>query len=240
MTSDVQNIIKDVWDNAEDETYRAEMSHWLGVGKWAGPGGERAFHNIGSVILADFKQFLRMIDHEMPASPTVIEWGPGGGSNLLAWRDVAAHYVGVDISGRNLNEAERVLNLQEGHKTAFQKVVLEDAPTSIESQLPPVDIILSTAVFQHFPSKEYGAEVLKLMARVAKPNALALIQIRFDNGARPFLPKSIDEYKEKFATATSYKLDEFWDLAVEAGFEPQFVRKINSKNNNATFYLKKI
>ena len=240
MTSDVHSIIKDVWDNGEDETFRAEMSHWLGVGKWSGEAGERVFYDIGAVIHADFMQFMRMIGQELPPNPTVIEWGPGGGTNLVAWRTTAARYVGVDISGRNLNEAERVLNLQDGARPAFDKIVLDGPPSSIEERLPAADVILSTAVFQHFPSKEYGAEVLKVLGRAAKPGAVGFIQMRFDNGARPFLPKSIDEYREKFATATSYKIDEFWNLAVEAGFEPQFVRDINSKNNYASFYLKKV
>jgi cyclopropane fatty-acyl-phospholipid synthase-like methyltransferase len=163
----------------------------------------------------------------------VLEWGPGGGSNLHALAPHATVLYGVDISQQNLQETERVLRMQHP-QVDFHAILLRENPAEVlERVLQPVDIFVSTAVFQHFPSQQYGADVLNVVGRLCAKGCVGLIQIRFDNGNPKYTSKDFAEYERLHITATSYELSAFWDLCRAAGLRPVSIFDINTTNNYA-------
>jgi cyclopropane fatty-acyl-phospholipid synthase-like methyltransferase len=230
--------IKSVWDGYEDEKRRQELSHWRGVGKWA---DDRKWIGVGKNTVRriyNLQRWLKTERLEKGGNASVLEWGPGGGSNAFAFRDYCEAYYGVDISEKNLTETQRMLK-EAGSTDFFKPILLNEAPETVFASVrKPIDLFLSTAVFQHFPSKDYGLEVLSALRSISKPGTLGLIQIRYDNGEDKFSPiTSLDQYKSKFITATSYQIDEFWNACNDAGFEVQYLAELNPKSHYATYYL---
>jgi hypothetical protein len=82
-----------------------------------------------------------------------------------------------------------------------------------------VDFFLSTAVFQHFPSQEYGIKVTRLAFHLLKDEGVAIIQIRYDDGSDILKSKQRD-YARNAITFTSYPVHEYWQIALESGFTP--------------------
>jgi len=232
---DAQKVAAEVWDSHGDEAYRQDQSHWRGVGRWA---NDAAWQSIGKGTLINFQTLARYLDRPFPTAPSMLEWGPGGGTNLFAFRKIASTYFGIDISAKNLAEASRMISAEPDASVRFMPVLLETAPADIVGKVSGVDLFLSTAVFQHFPEKAYGAEVLRVLRSVCVPRAFGIIQIRYDNGNPLFKPiATIADYKTRHITANSYAIDEFNDLATEAGFRVCYVTDIRSKNNYVTFAL---
>jgi hypothetical protein len=229
-----------VWDNTSNPDYIKDMSHWRGCGRWA---DDMAWKAIGLKTLADIKFLLRMLN----SSPSeefklnsILEWGPGGGANLYALAGVCSHYYGIDISTSNLEESMRMIRA-EGYGHVYKPIHIKNEPSEVLTQgIEPLNLILSTAVFQHFPSKAYGEEVLNCMYKITAPGCLGVIQIRFDNGNPKYFPiNGLGEYKKRHITATSYQIDEFWNILKKVGFNVVSIGGIAQKNNYCTYYFKK-
>jgi hypothetical protein len=235
VPTSVQSAIRDVWEHYEDEAWRKDQSHHRGQGRWA---DDARWRGIGEGTLAKLRFLATANGRDMPLRPTVLEWGPGGGANLHGLRNLAATYVGVDISQKNLDEAARMISAVPDAEVRFVPKLLTVEPSKLSAELPACQLFLSTACFQHFPSKDYGVEVLRTVFRACQPRAFGIIQIRYDNGNEKYRAiRGLHEYRERHLTATSYGLDEFWAIAKEVGFEPLFVRDFNTRTNYATFYL---
>jgi hypothetical protein len=118
---------------------------------------------------------------------------------------------------------------------------LTDEPATIVTAITkPVDIFFSTAVFQHFPSKDYAIEVLKAIRAVCAETAIGFIHIRFDNGTRRYRGiRDIKDYDKQHIRATSFPLDEFWTILSETGFVPLAVTDIRTLNNSAVFFMRR-
>ncbi|MEP1125399.1 MAG: class I SAM-dependent methyltransferase [Ilumatobacter sp.] len=231
---------RDVWNDGDDEMYRRDQSHWRGVGRWRNDG---RWQSIGKQTLQGFDLMHRYLSIPMSIVGTrrnILEWGPGGGTNLFALAPIASKYYGVDVSTSNLEECTRMIE-GEGHNNVFCPILVQDSPAEVSAQVADeIDLFVSTAVFQHFPSKAYGESVLRVLYSITSPKALGIIQIRYDNNNPKYRPiESLDEYKERHITANSYMLDEFHDLANSAGFDVLFIKSINSNVNYATFHLRR-
>lgn len=213
------------------------MSHWRGAAnRWT----QAAWTGIGleSLRLMQGLQHATQQEGATYFTPqTFLEWGPGGGSNVYAFLPIVKRAYGIDISQQNLNETARVTEEVDGG--TFIPLLLADEPETIVGRVQhPIDIFVSTAVFQHFPSREYGGRVLKTVRSMASPRMLGLVQIRFDNGNEKYRPKNLESYETMHLTATSYGIDEFWRLLTESGFSPHSVVNVRSTNNYATFLFR--
>jgi hypothetical protein len=225
--TEVHKAITRVWENHDDEAHRASQSHIRGVGRWA---DDEKWQWIGRRTLGLLNQAYTRLARAFPYFPTVLEWGPGGGSIAYAFREFAKEYVGVDISARNLDAASRVM---QGHP--FTPILLTGAPGTMDVK-GPIDIFISNAVFQHFPSKEYGAEVLRTVRAIAAPDAVGMVQIRYDNGSKRYRPITrLSQYYRRHITATSYELGEFWDLLIKTGWQPLCIPKIKTADQEGYF-----
>jgi hypothetical protein len=230
----VHDEITTVWESHDDEQYRQDQSHWRGVGRW----DEEKWSALGQTLVHRMEELHHAAhrDWDSAEPPVLLEWGPGGGANLYALADRVGAMYGIDISAKNLEETARVLG--EKPHTAFTPILLDGDPsTAVPAIDRPIDLFLSTAVFQHFPSQEYGVEVLRVVRQVMAPGGLGYIQIRYDDGKERYRPKTIGEYRERHITATSYSLSGFWDLLTDAGFNPLKIANLNTTVNYAGFYF---
>lgn len=229
-SQDVATTIRKVWEEHPDEDYRRDQSHWRGEGRWS----QDKWEAIGKGTLQRLQRMFGkdLLDRWREDPPVVIEWGPGGGTNLYALAPYARHLYGVDISRSNLDETQRVLKERSG--APFTPALLQDRPEeALDHVEHAVDVVVSTATFQHFPSQQYGADVLRILGELCAPGAIGLLQIRFDNGNPRYAPKRVEEYAERHITATSYELSAFWDLCVTGGLRPLSIFGVNTRNNYA-------
>jgi hypothetical protein len=218
-----------VWEGHPDEDYRRDMSHWRGHGRWA----EEKWAAIGRATVGSIHRAARMLGRPAPAGP-LLEWGPGGGSNLVACAGISQRLYGADISAKNLAECARVL-AELDPSPEFRPILVGDDPTSVAAAIhEPIELFVSTAVFQHFLTREYGGEVLRVVADLLAPGALGFVQIRYDDGTPKYLQKH-EDYFARHVTFTSYELDGFWDLLASVGLQPLDISAVNSNVNYATF-----
>jgi Methyltransferase domain len=231
----VHQEITTVWESHDDEQYRQDQSHWRGVGRWT----EEKWAEVGQSTVRRLEELHHAARRKWSSAepPVLMEWGPGGGANLHAAAGRVSTMYGVDISAKNLDETARVL--AEIPDSRFVPILLDGEPSTVIGSVDrPVDLFCSTAVFQHFPSQEYGAEVLRTVRRVMAPGGLGYVQIRFDDGTERYRPKSLAEYRERHITANSYSLSAFWDLVRDTGFVPLQIAHVNTAVNYAGFYFK--
>lgn len=222
-----------VWSRSESDTRIRELSHWLGYGRWKDVDRWRRLGAAAESVVLRHRRLAQLPKR----SGRVLEWGVGGGAIATALRKDMSEYVGVDVSRENLEECARRLAADEF--MSFRPFVIDTDPASIIAELrESVDILVSFAVFQHFPDKAYGQEVLRVAHEIMKPNAQGVIQIRYHNGNPRFEPKTGD-YETNFVTFTSYTIDEFHGLLTAAGFHVDMMTDLKPEVNYVTFCFRR-
>jgi hypothetical protein len=221
------------WSQSSTVPWIQDMSHWRGRGRWR---DDRVWRSIGARHFAMYEQLCLLARRPRPIR-SMLEWGPGGGANAVAFAPEVEKFHGVDISAANLDACGRQL----------ESIGFEGwHPVEIDANRPgecldvvttPIDFFLSTAVFQHFPGKAYGAEVVRIAHRLLASPGIALIQIRYDDGSEILQPKRRD-YAKNAVTFTSYRIDEFWQIASDAGFEVLSVA-LSPGDCYASYWLRK-
>ena len=218
-----------MWDRHPDEDYRRDMSHWRSHGRWA----EEKWAAIGAGAVASIQRAAILAGRDVPTG-ALLEWGPGGGAILNACAGRFQRLYGVDISSKNLDECARILAEHEPTPD-FRPVLIGDDLNVVTTAIhEPIDVFISKAVFQHFPSREYGLEVLEVVAGLLAPGGIGCVQIRYDNGREKYQQKH-EDYFTRHTAFTSYPLDTFWNLIESAGLRPLDICAVNSKVNYATF-----
>jgi hypothetical protein len=222
------------WRSSINSESVMDMSHWKGKGRYADQEKWDAIGKKHFVMVEEFFQFLKI---NKPIE-SMVEWGSGGGANAVKFVEKVDTFYGVDISESNLNECERQLR-KIGYKE-FRKIPIKiNSPEkSLDFIKRPVDLFLSTAVYQHFPNKDYGRQITKIAYEMLSDDGLALIQIRYDDGKKIYKTKKRD-YKKNYRVFTSYRLNEFWGICHEVGLNPIFI-KLEPQVNYAFFFLRKM
>lgn len=216
------------WSQSATDRWRRDLSHWRGVGRWQ----EDAWLAVGDLNLALIREALQHCALQPSVLPgmNVLEWGCGGGANARVLCRECRHVWGVDISQPNLAECARQMRAF-GH-TNFTPVPIpieqpEAAASCAAARGIAFDLVVSTAVFQRFPSRAYGARVLTTLRRVMCDGAFAFVQIRHNDGTAAHAPNTAD-YHRNAITFTSYTTREFTDLLRASRFEV-LLRRIDIK-----------
>src|SRR4051812_9474702 len=97
----------DYWTASERRPWIRDMSHWRGQGRWS---DDAAWRSIGEQHVAVVRRMMRGAGVSTPVR-RMLEWGPGGGGNAVAFAPWLQTFVGVDISRPNLMECGKQLNL---------------------------------------------------------------------------------------------------------------------------------
>jgi SAM-dependent methyltransferase len=224
---------KRYWSLSDRSINHQDQSHWRGKGRWI----EENWKRIGEDHYGVFRELCDITGRRIEDVATVLEWGPGGGSNVVAFLKTANAYYGVDISQPNLDECIKQCEAESIKGFIPLLINVAEPESCLSSMAGRIDLFLSTAVFQHFPSKEYGRRVLQIGWDRLNDDGLGLIQIRYDNNDPRFRAKNRN-YRKNVTTFNSYAIDEFWDMCAEVGFVPLAVR-LNTKVNYAFFFLVK-
>ena len=206
-------------DNAKHRVW----SHWRdnqSVGAWALFGGLAR-------TLVD--QLMRETDE--PEPERVIEWGCGGGANVVQFPNTT--YYGVDVSFHSLAEAERQYRKVGGREFQSCPVAIND-PESIGRLVTNCDLFLSTYVFQHFPGKKYGARVLRVAHDTLRPGGLLVVQIRTGMQATPDRP-----YSEDFTRTATWSGSSFSRLLDVCGFDVILTRPVERPKDYIYFGAQK-
>jgi SAM-dependent methyltransferase len=221
------------WAASDSNPSLRDLSHWVGEGRWT---DREAWEGIGRSHLKMFEQLCLLAKCQKPVE-SMAEWGPGGGANAIYFCRAIPQFYGIDISQANLDECERQVRAYGLH--GFSPVLIPaDRPEECEQAISAqVDFFLSTAVYQHFPSRSYGIRVIRIAHRLLTDNGIALIQIRYDDGDRAHRPKTRN-YADQALSFTTWTIEEFWGVAADCGFAPLAV-KLDTDVKYAYFFLKK-
>lgn len=222
----------DFWSSSDKLESAKDMAHWRGEGRW----NENKWLSVGEESYALFEELCRIVNVDPKTLKSMIEWGPGGGSNLYKFSDSFDNIFGVDISKASLEECR--LQLEHKGFGEFKSILIEDNPDIVLDTVDgKLDFFLSVAVFQHFISKSYGLRVLDIASELLKPGGLAIVQIRYC-GSQNEYPDLEKNYKDNLVYFTTYDIDEFWQECVLGGFEPISV-KLDPKTNYAFYFLRR-
>lgn len=203
------------WNRQEDRKLQ-ELAHWRGRGRYR---DEQRWLSIGEFHRAMWEA-LRAQHPREGRFRTLMEWGPGGGSNVVAFgNDLFQEVIGVDISLATLGECERTASL---FGVPFMSVL--NAPDNIDEAMTlprdVADAFLCTAVFQHMASRAAVEEVLRAASEhFVRPGGLALVQWR--NGWRVRERRKTGkgaDYFRNVARWVVFRDDEFLGLCDRAGW----------------------
>lgn len=146
------------------------------------------------------------------ASSKWVEWGCGGGANVARLRKIACVW-GVDLCNLTLE----VCSVDSGDCTAhtdgkFVPMLADFSnPEAICDSIHGFDGFLSTATFQHFPSKAYTERIVSMIRKMLRPCGYVMIQIRRISPQGMMRDPSLP-YADRAMVATSYGVEEFRDL----------------------------
>lgn len=194
-----------LWWHARDSTIFADAQD-----KW------RAMGRRHQTLFADL---ARLTNTARPVGK-IVDWGCGGGANAVAFAGECREMWGVDVSADALAECGRQL-AADGQRCAFHPVQIEvPTPESALTAIPhDVDLFHCYYVFELLPTKEHGARVLRIAAKLLRPGGLAIVQIKYQTEAWRTRARRWS-YRRGAANMTSYRVEEFWELAEACGLAP--------------------
>lgn len=217
LNEDIEKDTGRYWELSTSDERVQDQSHWCGSRRW----DRRRWFEYGDFHYHLIEHYLTR--HAGPqyleslGEKDALEWGCGGGANI---RPMCRHFrsvYGVDVSHATLDNCERQikgLNLHNFVPVYFLSENPESVLTVVESDT--IDLVLSVAVFQHFPSKDYSSRVLKVMRQLMKKGGFALLQIRYFDGSDKLSQKDRD-YARNVVYMTSFTTEEFSNCVADAG-----------------------
>ena len=193
-------------------------------------------HHIKAMGEAAWERIVDEVKDRSCGAPgsIALDYGCGGGAVSRALLELGFKVHAVDICQTSLDENVRVNRFVTTH------LISAGNPEQLVESVgaASIDFAISTAVFQHFPSKEYASRVLDVIGQLVKCGGMALIQVRNDDGSEKFQQKSGD-YSTHAITYTSHTVEDFTGRAESAGF---YVTRHYYQPHNAYmwYYLEKI
>lgn len=219
---ELARVAQDYWNEGDKAGIDLkDYSHWEGAGPWQDRDRWRA---IGRAHFEMFEKLCRYACVHRPLGKA-IEWGCGGGANAIHFVDDVREFCGVEISQANLDECGRVLARANFH--GFRPVLVpSEKPEQVRTLLDTsYDFFLCTYVYELLPGKQYCERITRLAYELLAPAGLALIQIRYDEGSERSRQQRVDYYRHS-SRFTSFRIEEFWELAGRIGFRPLYVSLI--------------
>jgi SAM-dependent methyltransferase len=237
-----EKIIADAqafWSGLSNAGRDGGPAHWRGQSLFA---DDARWWAIGANSLRIFEQ-MAGADWLRERPRRVLDWGCGGGTCAVHFAPGGAAYYGLDITEASLGECQRQL-LAHGLGNFRPVLVAAASPEQAPAQVPePLDLVLSTYVFELLPSQEYGRRVLRVMLEMLAPGGLAFVQIKYTT--RRLNSRSYRwGYAKNLGNMTTYYLEEFWELAADCGFTPQLLhleprQPLNNDSHFGYFLLRK-
>lgn len=180
---------------------------------------------------------------QAPSYQCIIEWGSGGGANVVHFALKSNEYYGVDIYEPSLAECCKQLELKD-FKGFTPVCINASEPETAKQQIPPnCDLFLYLYVFEIFMTPEYGLRIMQIAYDILKTGGLAFIQIRYITPSWESKPRRW-KYSKNLTGMTSYRIDEFWEAAQSIGLSQKVIKllpkqELNSGDRYAYYLLHK-
>ncbi len=235
---DLERDSSKYWKLSSYDPRVQDYSHWCGSARWDEArwleyGESNIRFALEKINVSEGRAFL-----ERAGKGEALEWGCGGGSNIIALYKYFPRVWGLEIAAPSIGECET--QLKRRGISNFKGILIEEGnPGSVLKALKTesLDFIFSTAVFQHFPSKEYTAQVLGVMRALLKNGALAWVQVREFDGS-PKLRQKETDYASNMIYMTSFTREEFSAVIKNCGFDLLWCGRDDSiENDDHAFYL---
>lgn len=183
--------------------------------------GDEVYRELGAQAVARIERFAGALGRSLDGL-AVLEWGCGGGANLVALADRVDRIVGIDVAPDVLACARDEL-IRAGRPEAELHCIPVDAPeAALELLSDPVDLFICLYVIEIMPSTSHVRRVLRVARSWLRPGGMAIVQVKY----RTTDPRTASR---KFAYAvapssmTTFGIDEFWELAEAEGFVARHV-----------------
>jgi hypothetical protein len=122
---------KGYWSESEESKRVQDLSHWRDEGRWQ---DNEKWVRIGQKHFEKWEKFKKACEVDN-INGKMIEWGPGGGSNVVRFAQEFDEVYGVDISASNLAECERQFRAQ-GAGTFHPVLIPAECPLRCQERLP--------------------------------------------------------------------------------------------------------
>jgi len=216
-----------------------QNSHWRGHGIFK---NDALWLAVGRQQLEIYHELARVAGHSGRVN-RMVEWGCGGGAMAVHFAREADHYYGIDVSRPSLDECARQLSAEQIPGFAPILIDVTRPEDALERITADVDVVISFYVFELIPTPEYGARLLDVICQLLRPGGLAMIQVKYATLHWRTAPRPRD-YAGNLAHNTTYRIEEFWELAQAHSLTPRAVKlvpqdKIVSDVRYAYFLLQK-
>ena len=210
----------------------ASLSHWQNSRNW----DENRFKAWGELNLQRYKQLITYMQSEKDSVKRVIEWGPGGGSNAVAFLSkLNCHYTAVDISIENLQETQRQCrNFEKNLNTIHIDITNIEHVLRVLS-ISSFDLFLITSVIPHLPTREHFERIMKIAYKLLKPNGFFIGSVIIGSKTRA----TKKSYFHSPNSSLIYTFQDFNFLMRKSGFEITYLTLDNftSKKTTYCFYF---
>lgn len=202
-----------------DRDYIPGNAHWRGKGIFTN--NDERWLKMGRHNLDMYRKMAGIAaPNHYPAR--IVDWGCGGGANAVHFAPGSTCYYGVDITSASVHECEKQLTHEGFHDFVPVEFEAGSPETVLDAITEPCDLFFSTYVFEIFPTKAYGSRVLDIAYKLLAPGGQAFIQIRYADNT-PISQPHRWGYAQNLPHMVTYRIEEFWENAINCGFEPQLV-----------------
>jgi tRNA (uracil-5-)-methyltransferase TRM9 len=176
---------------------------------------------------------LDFIKDIVKSTDKILDFGCGNGRLAGYLNNKYEKYIGLDVSRKLVDIAKKKYS---GSKTEFIKLSHNFQKLPLEDK--SIDIIISIAVFHHFPSREYALKIAKELNRVLAPGGKIIITVwnLWQEQYLKFHQKSKNEWIDAEIPFKSgetifdryhhpFKIEELKELFKEAGFKALKTKK---------------
>lgn len=204
------------WDDLTASAFHSN-SHWKGSDGIP----DEIWSRLGEKHVQLFREHL-LRKRTFTSCKRILEWGCGGGANAVHFASQTGEFIGVDVSQYSLVECSE--RLSEIGFSTFIPVHIDIAKPEVAMReyLGTCDLFLCTYVFELFPGRDYGERILRLAHALLRPGGVALIQIKYQTHERRTRSRRW-KYASNLANMTTYSIEEFWEMADNAGFAPSWI-----------------
>jgi len=193
---------------------RDDQAHHLGHGRWT----PRAWRKHGQAYFSLFREHFGE-----DFTGRMLEWGCGGGANVVAFAEQFEHIVGVDISPDSLRRCAQACEemVTKGYHFEPFPISIEDpfAARALKSEGNLFDFLLCIEVVQHMPSARYARDVMELWSELCWKGAGAMVQFRTHFRSRAAHRSPTVNYSDNVSRWLMLNPAVFADMAVSAGWE---------------------
>jgi ubiquinone/menaquinone biosynthesis C-methylase UbiE len=229
ITSEIERDAYSFW-NEQSQSIR-HLSHIYLADKSQDNHDLDSFSSLNAQVFDNFAQSLSKDCTKLVA----LEWGCGGGANAVELCKKFKKIFLVDISEQSIAACKE--RLESAGVSNFEFIHLSTLRDFEKLKNIRVDAIFSTAVFQHFPSKEYAREVLLEMSKILSSKGFIMIQVRQVIEAE--LPKEkVMQYAKEAIVAITFSGDEFCGYLAHAGFLKKYTSELYQSDYLYCFAIK--